>query len=62
MRKDTQPTTASSVVEGLLGEIDGIISSIPLWTAWKVVSNCFEATVTERATVLGSWMKVFKAG
>ena len=25
---------ASSVVEGLLGEIDGIIPSIPLLTAW----------------------------
>ena len=29
----------SSVVEGLLGEINGIIPSIPLWTAWQVVAN-----------------------
>ena len=56
------PGVASSVVGGLLGEIDGIISSIRLWTAWKVVSNSLEGTVTERAAVLGSWMRVFKAG
>ena len=56
------PGVASSVVEGLLGEIDGIISSSSLWTAWQVVANSLEGTVTERAAVLGRWMRVFRAG
>ena len=53
------PGGASSVLEGLLGKIHGIISSIPLRAAWQMITHSLESAIAERTAVLGGRLGLF---
>lgn len=53
------PGGTSSVLEGLLGKIHGIISSIPLRAVWQMVTHSLESAIAERTAVLGGKLGLF---